>query len=116
MTTTDLTIRPFEVHVPDEDLADLRRRLAAMRWPGKELVADRSVDPLFTPYRPVRTRQDLPCTSGGEPRTPSLSRQGVPAACPIGWSAAGTHGHSRTAGSAGSPADRQADPLRKPTF
>ena len=42
MTTTDLTIRPFEVHVPDEDLADLRRRSAATRWPGKELVADRS--------------------------------------------------------------------------
>ena len=42
MTTTDLSIRPFEVHVPDEDLADLRRRLAATRWPGKELVADRS--------------------------------------------------------------------------
>ena len=25
----------------------------------------------FTPYRPTRTRQDLPCTSAGEPRTPS---------------------------------------------
>src|SRR5512140_1820009 len=42
MATTDLTIRPFEVHVPDEDLADLRRRIAATRWSGKELVADRS--------------------------------------------------------------------------
>ena len=42
MTTTDLAIRPFEVHVRDEDLADLRRRLAAVRWPGKELVDDRS--------------------------------------------------------------------------
>jgi hypothetical protein len=42
MTMTDATIRPFEVHVPDEDLADLRRRIAATRWPGKELVADRS--------------------------------------------------------------------------
>src|SRR5271170_2043706 len=39
---TDLTIRPFEVRVPEEDLADLRRRIAATRWPGKELVADRS--------------------------------------------------------------------------
>ena len=39
MTTTDLTIRPFEVHVPDEELTDLRRRIAATRWPGKELVA-----------------------------------------------------------------------------
>ena len=39
---TDLTIRPFEVHVPDEDLTDLQRRVAATRWPGKELVADQS--------------------------------------------------------------------------
>jgi hypothetical protein len=42
MTMTDATIRPFEVHVPDDDLADLQRRIAATRWPGKELVADRS--------------------------------------------------------------------------
>ena len=41
-TVTDLTLRPFAVHVPDEDLADLRRRIAAMRWPGKELVPDTS--------------------------------------------------------------------------
>jgi pimeloyl-ACP methyl ester carboxylesterase len=41
-TTTDLTIRPFEVHVPEEDLVDLQRRIAATRWPTKELVADRS--------------------------------------------------------------------------
>ena len=41
-TATGPTIRPFEVHVPDEDLADLRRRIAAVRWPTRELVADRS--------------------------------------------------------------------------
>jgi pimeloyl-ACP methyl ester carboxylesterase len=41
-TTTDPTIRPFEVHVPDEDLADLRRRIGAARLPSKELVDDRS--------------------------------------------------------------------------
>src|SRR5262249_15540744 len=39
---TDPTIRPFEVHVPNEDLADLRRRIAATHWPPRELVADRS--------------------------------------------------------------------------
>jgi pimeloyl-ACP methyl ester carboxylesterase len=39
----DLTaVRPFEVHVPEEQLADLRRRLAATRWPSRELVTDRS--------------------------------------------------------------------------
>jgi pimeloyl-ACP methyl ester carboxylesterase len=35
-------IRPFRVNVPKADLADLRRRLAATRWPTKELVDDRS--------------------------------------------------------------------------
>jgi hypothetical protein len=39
-TTTDLAIRPFEVHVPDDDLADLQRRIAATRWPPKELVTE----------------------------------------------------------------------------
>ena len=40
---TDRTnIRPFRVNVPNEDLADLRRRVAATRWPHRELVDDRS--------------------------------------------------------------------------
>jgi pimeloyl-ACP methyl ester carboxylesterase len=42
MTTTATAVRPFRVHIPDEALVDLRRRLAATRWPNKELVADRS--------------------------------------------------------------------------
>src|SRR5215813_10502340 len=41
-TTTETTIRPFEVHMPDEDLAELRRRINATRWPTRELVTDRS--------------------------------------------------------------------------
>ena len=35
-------IRPFRINIPDAALEDLRRRLAAMRWPTKELVGDRS--------------------------------------------------------------------------
>jgi hypothetical protein len=35
-------VRPFRVDVPEEDLADLRRRILATRWPHKELVEDRS--------------------------------------------------------------------------
>jgi len=35
-------IRPFHLEIPDEALEDLRRRLAATRVPGKELVPDRS--------------------------------------------------------------------------
>jgi len=33
-------IRPFRVHFSDEALADLRRRVAATRWPERETVAD----------------------------------------------------------------------------
>jgi pimeloyl-ACP methyl ester carboxylesterase len=35
-------IRPFRVETSDEAIADLRRRIAATRWPSRELVADRS--------------------------------------------------------------------------
>jgi pimeloyl-ACP methyl ester carboxylesterase len=35
-------IRPFRIEIPDEQLADLRRRVAAVRWPTRELVDDRS--------------------------------------------------------------------------
>jgi pimeloyl-ACP methyl ester carboxylesterase len=34
--------RPFHVEIPEERLEDLRRRIAAARWPSKELVPDRS--------------------------------------------------------------------------
>jgi len=40
--SSETEIRPFRVDVPDEAIADLRRRIAAMRWPTKELVTDRS--------------------------------------------------------------------------
>ena len=39
-TATD--IRSFRVEVPQEELDDLHRRIAATRWPSKELVEDRS--------------------------------------------------------------------------
>ena len=35
-------VRPFRVEVPEEDLVELRRRLAATRWPDRETVPDRS--------------------------------------------------------------------------
>ncbi|OLC77567.1 MAG: multidrug MFS transporter [Deltaproteobacteria bacterium 13_1_40CM_4_68_19] len=35
-------IRPFHVDVPEKALVDLRRRIAATRWPDKETVADQS--------------------------------------------------------------------------
>jgi pimeloyl-ACP methyl ester carboxylesterase len=39
---TDGAIRRFQVDVPQEALEDLRRRVAAIRWPSSELVTDRS--------------------------------------------------------------------------
>lgn len=36
----DPSIRPFQFHASDEDLADLRRRIAETRWPSQELVSD----------------------------------------------------------------------------
>jgi pimeloyl-ACP methyl ester carboxylesterase len=35
-------IRPFRVNIPEEAVQDLRRRIAATRWPDKETVADAS--------------------------------------------------------------------------
>jgi pimeloyl-ACP methyl ester carboxylesterase len=35
-------IRPFRAHVADTAVADLRRRVAATRWPDRETVADQS--------------------------------------------------------------------------
>jgi pimeloyl-ACP methyl ester carboxylesterase len=35
-------IQPFSIEISDDALDDLRRRIAATRWPSKELVADRS--------------------------------------------------------------------------
>jgi pimeloyl-ACP methyl ester carboxylesterase len=35
-------IRPFHFEIPEEQLDDLHRRIAATRWPSKELVEDRS--------------------------------------------------------------------------
>jgi pimeloyl-ACP methyl ester carboxylesterase len=40
--TDDNAIRSFRINVPEEALVDLRRRLAAIRWPDRETVADQS--------------------------------------------------------------------------
>jgi len=42
IATEDDSIRPFRVNVPQEALDDLRRRIAAARWPDQETVDDRS--------------------------------------------------------------------------
>ena len=42
VTAETTAIRPFRIEVPEEQLAELRRRIEATRWPSQELVADRS--------------------------------------------------------------------------
>ena len=39
---TGTEIKPFHAEIPAEQIADLRERIAATRWPSKELVDDRS--------------------------------------------------------------------------
>ena len=40
--TGDATIRPFQIDVAPEAVDDLRRRIAATRWPEPETVTDDS--------------------------------------------------------------------------
>ncbi len=40
--STHETLRPFRVSVPEEALVDLRKRIAATRWPDRETVPDQS--------------------------------------------------------------------------
>ena len=42
LPVTDTSIRPFHVQIPQAQIDDLRRRLAATRWPDKETVPDAS--------------------------------------------------------------------------
>jgi pimeloyl-ACP methyl ester carboxylesterase len=40
--TPDAPLRPFRAEVPQDEITELRRRIAATRWPDRETVADRS--------------------------------------------------------------------------
>ncbi|MET8305769.1 epoxide hydrolase family protein [Micromonospora sp. NPDC005173] len=40
--SNDNEIRPFRLDIPEDAIADMRRRIAATRWPSRELVTDRS--------------------------------------------------------------------------
>src|SRR5215212_303033 len=42
VTAEATAIRPFRIEVLEEQLAELRRRIEATRWPSRELVDDRS--------------------------------------------------------------------------
>ena len=46
-------IRPFRVNVPEEQITDLRRRIAATRWPDQETVRDGSQGPQLAKFQDV---------------------------------------------------------------
>jgi pimeloyl-ACP methyl ester carboxylesterase len=46
-------LRPFRVQVSEEQLADLRRRIAATRWPDQETVNDGSQGPQLARFQEV---------------------------------------------------------------
>jgi len=49
----DKTVRPFRFNAPDAALVDLKRRIAATRWPGRETVNDRSQGVQLERLRPL---------------------------------------------------------------
>ena len=49
----DEAIRPFKFDVPDAAIADLRRRLAATRWPDRETVTDQSQGASLAKIQPL---------------------------------------------------------------
>ncbi len=40
--SSEAEVRPFRVGFPDEEVAELRRRVNATRWPERETVTDDS--------------------------------------------------------------------------
>jgi hypothetical protein len=65
-------VRPFRVDVPEEQLADLRRRIAATRWPDKETVNDRSQGVQLSNFQEL-VRYGAQTTTGEKAR-PSSTR------------------------------------------
>ena len=63
-SSTPAPIRPFEIGFADSELIDLRRRIAATRWPSKELVADRSQASSSRLYRPSVATGSTSTSSG----------------------------------------------------
>jgi hypothetical protein len=50
-TSEDKTIRPFHINVAELELVDLRRRIAATKWPERETVSDATQGVLLATMR-----------------------------------------------------------------
>ena len=73
---TAIEIRSFRVDIPEDELEDLRRRIAATRWPERETVADESQGvQLATMQELVRywgTEYDFRTVRGEAERVPTV--------------------------------------------
>jgi pimeloyl-ACP methyl ester carboxylesterase len=52
-TASDDTVRPFKAAVPQKEVDELRRRVRAARWPGRETVTDRSQGAQLKKFKPL---------------------------------------------------------------
>ena len=79
-TNGDTSIRPFaKIHMPQEAIQELRRRIAATRWPEKETVADQSQGvPLATMQEPRALLGDRLRLAKGGSEAERLSRNSSP--------------------------------------
>ena len=66
--TDDESIRPFHVNIPKEAVADMRRRIAATKWPEKEAVSDATQGPGYGFPDDI----DVPTKSWAEKAYPKL--------------------------------------------
>ena len=65
---TPTEIRSFHIEIPEERIDDLRRRIAATRWPTKELVEDRSQGVQLATMRALAATGRPSTTSGASRR------------------------------------------------
>jgi hypothetical protein len=72
-----IEIRPFHVDIAEEELADLRRRIAATRWPDKETVADHSQGVPLAVIQELAHYWGSPAGSVGRVTSPDRAGSGV---------------------------------------
>jgi Epoxide hydrolase N terminus len=68
-TSTRFAVRPFRIDIPEEAIADLRRRITATVWPDKETVADASQGVQLATMQALARYWGTTTTSGGSRRS-----------------------------------------------
>ena len=66
--TASEAVRPFRVNFPDAELAELRRRIGATRWPERETVPDQSQGPQLATLQKLARYWETEFTTGAKSR------------------------------------------------